>query len=243
MPPTGRTTPSVDVLDELDKLRRRISELERQTLRNVVIPEGGLRLRGGGQFVAETPTGVEMFYLGELHVGAEDFRGIWMKREDGSFMFYNGLADGDPNKVFFAWLDRAGNILVSDDGSSGQGLARPWLMMPTVNVIGTSIPTTTSAAFVSTQSTGWVIKQQPKCDVQALLLSNGGGTGNARFTINGTPTGPVLPIAAGAFAWSSIHTLTLPGTYNSYVRVELQVQLTNGTGSVGGVLIATQRQT
>jgi hypothetical protein len=235
--------PSTDYLDYIRKLEQRISTLENgRTLRNVVIPEGGLQIRGGGELRVDTEDGVQMFLLGRLISGSTPFRGFILRRENGSFLFYTNIVGGDPDKVFFAWLDNQGNILFSDDGVSGGGIAKPWLSMPTVPVLSSSIPVTTGATWVSVYSTGWILKQQPAIEVQALLYSTGGGVGEARYTINGNPVGAVMSIASGAFAWSSISPFTLPGAISSYVRVELQVQRTNGAGSVGGVLVATQRQ-
>jgi hypothetical protein len=239
MPPEGRLS---DLADVLNRKFQEAKEQLRRTLFGAVISRGGLVVQDNGEVSVRTEDGVEMFFLGQLFTGGTPYRGIWMKREDASFMFYNGISDDDPSKVFFAWADRSNNILVSDDAESGVGLARPWIPMPTVPVLSTMIPTTSSGTYTSIYSTGWVLKQQPSCEVQALLLSSGGGIGNAQFTINGTPAGSAIPIASGAFGWSALQQLTLPGPLNGYVRVELQVQRTNAAGTVGGVLVATQRQ-
>lgn len=240
MPP--QPTPSQDFLEEIYQLKRQIAELERRTLRNVVIPEGGVRIINDGELIVETDSGAQMFYLGPLVAGGVPFRGVMLQRENGTKMFVNGVSGGDPNKIFFAWIDNAGNTLFSDDAASGTGIARPWLSMPSVPVLNTAIPVTTSGTFASVYSTGWILKMQPNVEVQALLYSTGGGVGEARYTINGSQVGSTVAINNGDFTWTSLTSLTSPGNIFTYIRVELQVRRTNGAGSVGGVLVASQRQ-
>ena len=239
MPPEGRIT---DLAAYLNRQAKKAAERARHTLYAAVISRGGLRIQDGGELAVVTGTGVAMFFLGQLVSGSVPFRGMVMRREDGSPFFYTNVADDDPNKVFFAWPDRSGNILFSDDASSGVGLARPWLSQPVINVLSSSIPMTSAASWVATQGTGQFVKQQPKAEVEALLRSESGATGQARFTVNGAPVGDVMEIGANAFAWQAIQTLTLPGGYDSRVRVELQVQRTNAVGTVGGVFRCSQRQ-
>lgn len=227
---------------EIRRIWEALNEQGRKTLYNAMLSGGRLTIKDNGELVVTTSAGVAMFYLGKLTAGGTDYRGIRLKRENGTDMFYNGLVGSDANKVYFAWLDRDANVILSDDAATGEGLARPWLSMPTVPVLSTMIPRTTSATYASVYSTGWVIKQQPSCDVHALLYSTGGATGNARYTCNGVQVGNVEPIAAAMFGWTAIQTFDFPGSYNDYVRVELQIQRTNAVGEVGGVLVATQRQ-
>lgn len=227
---------------EIRHIWEALNEQGRKTLYNAMLSGGRLTIKDNGELVVTTSAGVAMFYLGKLTAGGTDYRGIRLKRENGTDMFYNGLVGSDANKVYFAWLDRDANVILSDDAATGEGLARPWLSMPTVPVLSTMIPRTTSATYASVYSTGWVIKQQPSCDVHALLYSTGGATGNARYTCNGVQVGNVEPIAAAMFGWTAIQTFDFPGSYNDYVRVELQIQRTNAVGEVGGVLVATQRQ-
>lgn len=238
MPPEGRVA---DVAKVLNTKFQEMKELARKTLYQAVISAGGLLIRDGGEFRVETEDGVNMFYLGPMISGSTPFRGFVMRRETGPQLLANGVADDDPTKVFLAWRDRSSNTVIADDATHGQGLTRPWLAMPSVPVLASSMPVTTAGSWISVYSTGYMIKQQPLVEAQALLYSTGGGVGEARFTVNGTPVGNLMTIASGAFAWSSIQSFLTAGNYNSYIRVELQVQRTNGAGSVGGTMVATQR--
>lgn len=239
MPPEGRVA---DLAKVLNGKFQEIKEAARKTLYSAVVSAGGLLIKDNGDFKVQNVNGYNMFYLGPLVQGGVPFRGILLQRENGAQMFGNGIAGGDPNKVYFAWSDTAGHTLFSDDGAAGAGIARPWLSMPTVPVAATSIPTTTGATFLSVYSTGFILKQQPNIELQSLLYSTGGGVGEARYTANGVQIGSTMAINNGDFAWTSLASLTPPQDQGTYVRIELQVRRTNGAGAVGGALIASQRQ-
>lgn len=226
----------------LQRLERMITEVSRTSMSSAVIVDGGLVVRGDGAVLMETASGVRMFYIGNL-VGPDSniFSGTVLRRGDNTPMFYTTTVPGDPTAFTFAWLDQNNNIAFADD-NAGDGIRRPWLSVPVQNILGSSLPATSNAGYIGVQGTGQFLKQQPKIRVQALLISNGGGAGNARFTINGAPTGSVVPIAVGQFAYTAQQTLTLPGAISDFMRVEMELQLTNGVGTVGGSFNCTQRE-
>lgn len=231
-------TPRSDIVEVL---RREIADLRAEvrgrTSRSVVIPQGGVTIQDGGELTVRHPSGAVLFHVGK---GALDKYYVEIGRDDGVTAFeISTLPTGEQ---FFSLRDQGEQVVISNDAVSGQGLARPWLSGPVVNVLAANLPTTTSATYVSTTSTGYVLKQQPCFEVEALLISNSSGTGNARWTIDGVATGAVVPITAGMFGWTAFQVLTIPGAYNSYHRLELQVQRTSGAGNVGGVFKWTQRQ-
>lgn len=244
--PVSTGDPLIALANQLAELRTQVEEQGRRTLQNAAIGSGGITITGQGGISVGDANGVQEFYiggdLGSPHSDGTPQQVTFIRDERGNarFAVWDGHNPSDPaNQQMYLWDDLGNYVLATDDQG---GIARPWIPMPTANVVSTAIPTVTTTSYTTLQSTGLVLKQQPSADVQALLLSNGGGAGNAQFTVNGTPVGSVIPIPANSFQWSSIQTLPLPGTFSSYVRVELQVQLTNATGSVGGVLFATQRQ-
>ncbi|ATE56138.1 MULTISPECIES: hypothetical protein [Actinosynnema] len=239
------TPPSHDDLQrQIDQVRAELVELSRRTLRSARISGGGLSITDGAELsVLHHETGAWLLHVGN-GIGPDAGKYFFtLRRDDGSPAVEIGTATGvAAGEQYWSLWDRAGNVVASDDVVSGSGLARPWVPMPTTTILSSSIPTTASTAFVSVQSTGWVLKQQPLAALQAVLLSTGGATGSARYTVNGVQVGPTLPITAGQFGWTSIQNVDLPGGYNSYVRLELQVQRINTAGAVGGVFVATQRQ-
>lgn len=84
MPP--QPTPSGDFLDTIAQLERRIAELERRTLRSVVIPEGGLTVKGDGGVSVVDPDEVERFRA------AAD--GVTVRDESGTVIFSNNNTSG-----------------------------------------------------------------------------------------------------------------------------------------------------
>lgn len=232
---------SLDSLQQtVQRLTQRINELERRNLYSASVSGAGgsLKVKDGAEFsVLHEGTGTWLLHVG---IGALNKYFLTIRRDDGTVAFEIGTTLSGAQ--FWSNWDRAGNIVASDDAVSGNGLARPWLSIPAVNVLSTSIPMSNSASYISTQSSGWVLGQQPYLELQCLLRSDSGGAGNARYTVNGSPVGSTMSIGAGAFSWQAAQAIANPVGYNAYMRVELQVQLTNGVGSVGGVLVATQRQ-
>lgn len=229
--------------DILRQITAQMSEAQRKTLYSASISKGGLTVQGGGSIKSLLANGVAPFYVGRLSYGDPPviYDGIIMRRPDGSPIFYTFPVNGDVDTIAWRITDHLNNELVASDVVTG-GLAKPWIPMPTINVAAASIPTTTSSSYIAVQSTGFVAKQQPYVRVRALLRSDTGGIGSARFTVNTTPAGSTVPIASGDFGWTTSQLLALPGDFYDDVRVELEVIRTNAVGSVGGVLVASQRQ-
>lgn len=228
----------------LRQILGRLSESERKTLFSAVVSSGGLTVQDGGAIRLLLSNGVSIFYAGPLTFGDPpvSYNGIIMRRANGSPIFYTFPVNGDVNVIAYRFLDGDGSEILSSDALTG-GLARPYIPLSGVPVLSSAIPMLTNASFVSTWSTGAVAKQQPFVQITALLRSESGGVGTARFTINGTPAGTSMPIAANSFAWQTPQVLALPGSFYDDVSIELEIQRTNGTGSVGGVFKGYQRQT
>lgn len=235
--------PNEKLEQRIAALERLVAEMQRKTLYSAVISGGGLTITDDGVLSVKTSTGVLMLFLGPLVAGLAHYRGLLINREDGSRMFEMGAVGGDPTKLYFAWKDRTGNTVISDDGAAGQGLARPWIPMPTAPILATAIPMHNSATYLATYGTALALQQHPYIRLQALYRSASGAVGNLRFTVNGTPVGTVIPIASGDYFYSTAQTVQLPGNYDTNVRVEVETQITNATGTIGAVLWVAGRQT
>lgn len=241
-------TPNGSIPAMFGEIWARLSEAERKTLYSAVISSGGLIVQDGGAMRLRISDGgdgfIDVFYCGPLTFGGPPviYNGIILRRPDGSPIFYTFPVGGDINDIAYRFLDHLGNEIIASDAITG-GLAKPWIPLSGVPVLSNAIPMTTTAAFITVWSTGSTVKQQPFVELQALIRSDTGATGNARFVINGTPVGASMPIAAGAFAWQSTQVIALPGEFYDYVTIELDVQRTNAVGSVGGVFKGSQRQT
>ncbi len=238
------------VPDDNAWLLRRVEELEAkvqelQSARSgeaMSISGGGLTVKDGGAFRVRLPNNVVINYSGPLTFGGVSYQGLIMRRADGSAIFYTFPVAGDTDKIAWRWLDDEGAELVSSDAITG-GLARPWIPLQGIPVLSSALPMTSNASYIAVWSTGWVVKQQPYIDLQALLRSESAATGNARFTINGQQVGSVMTIASNSFGWAADQKIALPGPFYAYVKIELEVQRTNASGTVGGVFQGTQRQT
>ncbi len=227
----------------MGQLWDRLSESERKTLFSAVISRGGLTVQDGGAMRLRVED-VDVFYVGPLRFGDPEviYNGIIMRRPDGTPIFYTFPVNGDVNTIAYRFVDQFGNEIIASDALTG-GLAKPWIPLAGVPSLSSSIPMTASATLISTWVTGNVVKQQPYVEVAALLRSDSGATGAARFTINGTPAGIPMTITAGMFAWQAAQLLPLPGEFYDYVSIELEVQRSNGVGTVGGIFRGSQRQT
>lgn len=219
--------------DEGSRMRR----LERE-LKAVRDRVGLVAAKFRGEFeVLHATAGTWLLKLGKGGNGKYFFS---LRRDNGTAAIELGTHSN--GNQFWAGWDNAGNIVSAEDAASGQGLSRPWLPHGTVNVLSTAIPTHGTGSYIATQSTGSVQKQQPYVELEALVLSTGGGVGDARFTINGTAVGTVMPITAGSFGWQAIQTVALPGNFSDRVKIEVETQRTNGVGAVGAVFRCSQRQ-
>lgn len=234
--------PNERLEQRIAQLERMVAEMQRKTLHSAVISGGGVTITDNGVLSVETADGVLMLFLGPLAAGLVQYRGLLINREDGSRMFEMGAVLSDPDKIYFAWKDRGNNIVLSDDGIAGTGLARPWIPIPTAPIHASMIPMTSSATYVPTYGTALALQQHPCLRLQALYRSTGGATGNMRFTLNGSPIGTVVPIGAGDYQYSTAQNVVLPTAYNDNIRIEVEVQVTNAVGTVGAVLWAAGRQ-
>ena len=239
----GVVPPETDSLEAiLRAVMGRLSEDQRKTLYSASISKGGITVRDGGALKVQLANGVVIFYAGPLVYQTVSYQGVIMRRADGTPLFYTFPVNGDVDVIAWRFLDQFGNEIVASDALTG-GLARPWIPLAGIPVLSTSLPMTASAGFVAIWSTGAIPKEQPFVDVAALLRSDTGATGNARYTMNGSPVGTGVAITAGMFGWTSTQKIALPGDFYDFVTIELEVQRTNAVGTVGGVFKGTQRQT
>lgn len=235
MPPV--LTPSQDPWDEIRAIKQQLAELSSRSLANAVISQGNLTV-DGGEFTIRHPTGGWLVHVGLGQNGKFFFT---LRRDDGTAAIELGTTGG--GQQFLGVWDRTGHIVMSDDATSGTGLARPWIPLSVgVPVLAQSVPMHSSASYVATWSAGYPTKQQPYMSLSALLRSESGATGNARYTVNGVQVGTVMPIAANSFGWQGQQLMTIPGDIDAEIQVELQVQRTNAVGTVGGVFQGYQRQ-
>lgn len=209
-------------------------------LRNASITGGaGLTVGAGGKLVVQHPDGRDLMLMGEYDSSnvynmpdgsRQPMALIW--RSDGSLAL--GMFDPTPAnglQQFLALYDRGGNIIVSDDTNSGQGLARPY-------VPGVFYParygdwlSTTSSTF----ETVWrcrMPKQQPQLYVRAWATNDtSGATGQVQVMVNSVQLGSTV---STSFAQTEYVFGPLPvtGKHMDTLVVELNARVATGTGGV-----------
>src|SRR5689334_542238 len=87
----------------------------------------GLTVNPGAFFRSIYANGIDSLFIGRHDDGdGNDVEGMYISRPNGSLVFWTfGNSAGQDG--FWAFYDMAGNIILSADVVSGQGLARPWL--------------------------------------------------------------------------------------------------------------------
>lgn len=136
-------------------------------------------------------------------------------------------------QTFGLW-DNAGNTIWTDDGNSGQGIARPYLSFPMVPW--------NSALWGSTNATSWTTvlvggppKQQPKVFLEGAMNVPTGVTAQLRLwdAVNSVQIGSTVTVssAPSGVTWS-IGPSAIGGGHLGLLGLQLQAQITAGSGTV-----------
>jgi hypothetical protein len=211
-----------------DKFAERIAALERaiesltlaRNLRSSTIDDPGvLQVRTGNIVTA---------LFGRLSDG---LMGVVLRRQSGELAFSVQGNQQDPSTQFVALWDRAGNIIVSDDATSGQGLARPWLpVLFGPSAMPAGAPSTTSATF----DTLWRTlqdKQHPRLKVVYMVQADADTAGEVQLWDGPTATELDLQvIEAGAYRYVYPPRVSVPGGFSADMDVQVRARRTAGTG-------------
>ncbi|MDP5182185.1 hypothetical protein QOZ88_06010 [Blastococcus sp. BMG 814] len=207
-------------------------------LRNASISGGdGLTIKDGGALRLETAAGVESFYVGPVQPDLPDGSpqpGMIVRRNDGTIALhlYDPIPSAEDYNQFLAWRDRAGNVVISDDTDSGQGLARPYLAGAFYPARVQDFLKTTNPAF----ETIWRErrqKQHPKLYVEAWgATDTSGTTGEVRVMVNGVQLGATQSATAGVVTQYLFGPAAIDGGFGANLSVEIQARRSAGTGNV-----------
>lgn len=171
---------------------------------------------------------------------AEAVDGLYIRRSDGSnaMWIYSRLSDG---YGFTALYDKQENIIFSDDGDSGTGMARPWLSHPFVNTTELVIPpsvrqttNTTDTAVVTTV----IPDQHPRIRIEGYVYNPGGGTNNVKF--KDTSSGTELYSASFAGTnpgWFSATFDNVNFSYGDIRTYDVTIRRSAGSGAVGITIV------
>ncbi|MGZ3140793.1 hypothetical protein ACVDFE_02070 [Lentzea chajnantorensis] len=204
-----------------------VRELARKTLYRAVISAGGLLIQDDGAFEIVTSAGVYTLYAKK---GLDGKREFGLLRDNGTFVLRTLSTSGSQ-----AWAlhDNLNNIVVSDDGVSGQGLARPSLTWPTRRIRFDALPSTDASSFEGLVDTGWVYKSHPRTYVQVVhCATTSGTTGEMRLMLDGVQVGATQTVGF-AVTYVDVGPFAVPGTHMSQHRLVLECRRTGGTGRIG----------
>lgn len=118
----------------------------------------------------------------------------------------------------------------SSDEVSGEGLATPWISLPTPRTaLSTNGDSTTSTSF-STVAISDIHLQHPKIQWKATAYCPAGTTGDVRLEVINGVVGQTWPITATGYT-NVEDTLKMPsGFYGTVVQVAVDARVTSGPG-------------
>jgi hypothetical protein len=204
--------------------------------RGASLSEGDFTITGGTLKVL-APDGGNSFWLGSIVPALPDGSyqpGFILRREDGTLaaaLFDPTPVPGDYHQ-FFALYDRAGNVIVSDDTNSGQGIARPYVPSAFYPSRFADFTASSTAAAFETVFDARVPKQHPCLEVgYRASMDTTGTTGEVRVMVNGVQLGAT---STEGFAVASRFTGSFPvaGAHLSQLIVEIQARRTSATGAL-----------
>lgn len=205
-----------------------------------VTNDGTVRIYGSGGLRLVAPDGTEHFAAYGASGGMSTPSGdpqpvIVIRRDDNTIAFAmwdpQPLVDG--YKQFFAFYDRAGNIVLGDDTTTGTGLARPYL--PYAFTVANQFVTLTSTAAFADAITISGFAQNPRVQVALSCFAPAAGTAEVR--IIHTPSGQVMAgptvIAAGGSA-APFYIFDKPAAVGiqEYYNLSVQTRRPSGAGDV-----------
>lgn len=223
-----KTNQPETLLTRMRAMERRIAELERgRTLNSASVSQGS--------FTVRTPDGDVIMRVGEIVVGASTFYGVEMLRRDGSLQarFYDSATGGG----YWSMHDEAGTVIMSNDTTSGQGIARPYLDLPFVpwSSVLTPPDLTTSATF-ATVHRAHGRKQQPWVEFMVVTKLDAGTTGEIRLTQGGVDISGVTSLPDGDYSYRRL-TGPVTGDHMADLQIDVQARRVSGAGNVR-VLVA-----
>ena len=136
---------------------------------------------------------------------------------------------------YLALWDRAGNVIMGDDTTSGQGLARPYVPIPFYPYPAAPIQTTTSGSFTTLMRAAAAFHQHPRVQVGVLVQSSASTTGEVRLydSTNGVQVGPTLTIPGGDFSNYMLGPAALGGNHMDTLDLDVQARRLTGAGTIG----------
>lgn len=225
-------TPASTIPPGDDWIARRLRDLQRQvdelktarSLESSTIGRAGITVSGGGSLRVLDDAGNVIAYIGGF---ADGSFGAEISRADGSVAF-------EANQDFVALRDQSGAIIVSDDATSGKGLATPYIggavWIPTNVALW---PATTNGTFTGIANALYMA-QNPKLQWSIQHGADAGTAGQVRLIVNGTQVGTTQNVSSSFAFWTQFG-VDLPAgieLFSSLVDVSVEAKRTSGTGKI-----------
>lgn len=197
-----------------------------------------LVIQPGAKFISKYSNNADAVVIGQHELGGDTVEGVSIRRADGSLAFWTY------GSSFVSIWDRQGNIVLSDDAQSGNGVARPWLEYRTIRTAELTTPpdVTTSATFVSHYTTSGY-RQHPKIQVEVATYATSSSTLEIEIYNPGTSTSLAT---SGTVSGGQIITITATHDdidFGDFFKYDLRVRRISGAGNVGFTpLVTTARQ-
>ena len=131
----------------------------------------------------------------------------------------------------FNVYDKAGNVVLATDETSGFGLAGPWIPYPSpVDTNLAQWPGTTSTTLTIISSSGGFL-QHPKMTFTVVGQAPSGVTGQFSVLVNGVQVGTTWNATNGFV--TSIQTVTIPTpTWEQILSIQVAAQVISGAGQL-----------
>ena len=191
---------------------------------------GSLIMNAGAMLAAKYTNNVNALWIGKSSYNGQEVGQIAMRRYDDTVCLQ--VFGGENEAGFFSIQDRNGSIIVSDDGVTGQGLARPWLPYEYVRTSALTNPVdkSTSTTFAPHHTT-FGYQQHPRITVFGFLWMAAGDSGEVRIF---APGSSVVVATSGVVTGSKW--VTLEGPHDGYVfgdffQYDIEVRRSAGAGT------------
>lgn len=231
----AKTLHPEDLLARIRRLENDIATLKRgTTLSNSVLSRGSVEV--------QTDSGQVLQRIGAIPFGGSTVQGIASYRANGNVASI--VWDTPTGGGFWAWYDESGEVVVSDDTVSGQGLARPYV--PLTAMLYSQVITPPESTTLGTFDRLYRIHghhQQPYIRAYLITQADAGTTGEVQLAVDGvaiTTAPTAIPDGDNSYR---VVDAELPGEHLSFIAVDVEARRVSGAGTIRvGVAFASGRQ-